>query len=40
MFLAQEVMNALKVVYLQYWLKFSCEETLLMHLALSKGFYC
>jgi len=33
-------MDVLKVVYPQYWLKSSCEETFPMHLALSKGFYC
>ncbi len=27
MFLAQELMDTLKVVYSQYWLKCSCEET-------------
>jgi len=26
-FLAQEMMDVLRLVYLQFWFKFSCEET-------------
>jgi len=32
-------MDALKVIYPQYWVKFSCEETFPIHLAFLKGFY-
>jgi len=31
------MMNALRLVYLQYWLKFSCEETFTVHLVILKG---
>ncbi len=37
---AQEMMDALKLVYLQYWFKSSCEETFSIHMALLKMFYC
>jgi len=38
-FLAQDVMDALGLVYPQYWLKPSCEQTFLLHMAILKGFY-
>jgi hypothetical protein len=37
---AQEMMDALRLVYLQYWFKSSCEETFSIHMALLKMFYC
>ncbi len=39
-FLAQEMMDAWRLVYLQFWFKFSCEETFSIHMALLKMFYC
>lgn len=39
-FLAQEMMDALRLVYLQYWFKSSCEETFSIHMVLLKMFYC
>jgi hypothetical protein len=32
-------MDVLGVVYMQYWLKSSCEMTFLVHMAILKGFY-
>lgn len=34
------MMDALRLVYLQYWFKSSCEETFSIHMALLKMFYC
>ncbi len=39
-FLAQEMINASRLVYLQYQFKSSCEETFSIHMALLKMFYC
>jgi len=38
-FLAQDVMDALGLVYPQYWLKPSFEQTFFLHMAILKGFY-
>jgi hypothetical protein len=38
-FATHDVMDALGVVYLQYWPKFSCQVTFLIHMAILKGFY-
>jgi hypothetical protein len=38
-FLAQDVMDVLGLVYPQYWLKPSCEQTFPIHMAILKGFY-
>ncbi len=39
-FFAHDVMDALGVVYPQYWFKSSCEVTFLVHMATLKGSYC
>lgn len=39
-FLPQEMMDAWRLVYLQFWFKFSCEEIFSIHMALLKMFYC
>jgi hypothetical protein len=38
-FLVQDVMDVLRLVYSQYWLKHSCEQTFPLHIAILKGFY-
>jgi hypothetical protein len=38
-FFVQDVMDALGVVYPYYSLKFTCEETFLVHMDVLKGFY-
>jgi hypothetical protein len=38
-FLAQDVMDVFGLVYPQYWLKPSCEQTFPVHMAILKGFY-
>jgi hypothetical protein len=37
--LTQDVMDALRLVYPQYWLQPSCEHTFPFHMAILKGFY-
>jgi hypothetical protein len=39
-FPTQKMMDALRLVYLQYWFKSSCEESFSIHMALLKFFYC
>jgi hypothetical protein len=38
-FQAQDVMDASRLVYPQYWLKPSCEQTFPLHMAILKSFY-
>jgi hypothetical protein len=38
-FLAQHVMDVLGLVYPQYWLKPSFEQTFFLHMVILKGFY-